>query len=783
MRTIFSASVGFYGLLTAGLVHAEKTAPVDPAVSAARIDQFIKDGHREQGIIANPGITDDQFVRRAYLDMAGRIPTLGELEAFGASSDTDKRETLIDQLLQSEGYVSHAYNYWADILRINTRLGNSGADVEAAYKLWVKDALRDNKPYDQFVNEMVSAQGLIWENGAVGYYQRDRGMPLDNMSNTVRIFLGTRLECAQCHNHPFDKWTQMDYFKMAAFSYNVDARGYSGPNKKLAGEWQRGAAKEAYEQASRNKDFPFLNSERNYKREVAHKNFEAKLERLGMNKKQFEQTWKKSMAAYKKTYDETKLVGRVMNDLYNPIQYAAVGTNTRTLQLPHDYQYDDARPKGNVAAGSMFGEELEFEEKADSNEKLVAYADWMTSEENPTFTRVIANRLWKRAFGVGVFEPTDEITDHTQVSNPALMAYLETLMKDLDYDMKAFLAVLYQTDLYQSAAHKEEIALGMPFYFPGPAMRRMTAEQIWDSVVSLAIDDSDHYLPGIASGLALVEKSRQIYHSLEVEPTKDEYMEMLKDLTAEARVAYLEQDKLRKAIYAASERGDNAERSRLSKKLGAVRSAQRKAMYERAYISVEKKIDGENLLSDVGMMAMSEMDGDAMMSGEAVPVITKLPKPEYPAMPEGLDRKQEKAWKSQMSSYSKGWNNHTRGLARASELPSPAPRGHFLREFGQSDRETIENSQQSASVPQALSLLNGSTSELLLHPFSVLGRGLAEAQTPTEEITLLYKAMLSREPRSQELEILLGEYEADPKQSRQSVLWALLNTQQFLFVD
>ena len=86
--------------------------------------------------------------------------------------------------------------------------GQVGAITGTAYANFVKESLRENKPYDQFVREMISAQGQAWENGAIGYYMRDRGMPLDNMATTVRIFLGTRIECAQCHNHPFDKWSQ-----------------------------------------------------------------------------------------------------------------------------------------------------------------------------------------------------------------------------------------------------------------------------------------------------------------------------------------------------------------------------------------------------------------------------------------------------------------------------------------------------------------------------------------------------------------------------------------------
>jgi hypothetical protein len=194
---------------------ASKPAPkeFDVAAAAAKIDALVEGVLAKQGRKPNEAIDDATFVRRAYLDIAGRVPTIEEAENFHGSDYPRKRQQLITDLLESEGHMSHAYNYWADVLRINSALGIGAGQAEAAYQLWVKEAIRTNKPYDQFVRELVSARGMIWDNGAVGYYIRDRGMPLDNMSNTVRIFLGVRLECAQCHNHPFDKWTQMDFYR------------------------------------------------------------------------------------------------------------------------------------------------------------------------------------------------------------------------------------------------------------------------------------------------------------------------------------------------------------------------------------------------------------------------------------------------------------------------------------------------------------------------------------------------------------------------------------------
>lgn len=206
------------------------TAEAAPSAkeAALKIDTLLQRDWKKSGLQGNPELDDNTFVRRIYLDIIGRIPTTREVETFLASDVIDKRSKLIDQLLASEGYVQHIYNYWADVLRVTSNGNQTGAITGSAYMNFVKESLRKNQPYDQFVRDMVAAQGKAWETGAIGYYMRDRGMPLDNMANTVRVFLGTRIECAQCHNHPFDKWSQMQFYQMAAFTYGIETQDYYG---------------------------------------------------------------------------------------------------------------------------------------------------------------------------------------------------------------------------------------------------------------------------------------------------------------------------------------------------------------------------------------------------------------------------------------------------------------------------------------------------------------------------------------------------------------------------
>lgn len=192
-------------LLSAGLVRGAG----DPV---AEIDALLAASWKAAGVEAAPPASDEVFVRRAYLDLVGRIPTRGEALAFLNDSDGDKRDALVGQLLESEGHAAHLFHFWADLLRLNSRAhGGQGQMTAKPYVAHVRRRVGENMPYDEFVRELLSAQGKVWENPAIGYYMRDIGMPLDNLALTSRIFLGTRIECAQCHNHPFDKWSQMDF--------------------------------------------------------------------------------------------------------------------------------------------------------------------------------------------------------------------------------------------------------------------------------------------------------------------------------------------------------------------------------------------------------------------------------------------------------------------------------------------------------------------------------------------------------------------------------------------
>lgn len=591
--------------------------PVAPAKradalrSAKEIDRMVEANFAKTSTTPNPPTTDAQFVRRIYLDITGTIPTYQQTQKFMSSSDPNKRAQLIDDLLNSDGYASHWFNYWADVLRYTDNLS---FDVRGEpYRQWIKQSLAENKPWDKFVHEILTAEGLVWQSPMAGYLLRDSGMPLDNMNNTVRIFLGTRIGCAQCHDHPFDRWTQKEFYQMAAFTFGTltSTGGYdkrywkTDPNDRLREEYNE---IEQEEEDRRNNSYRF---------------------------------------------DRVMSVNmRIVNDQAE-----------RKITLPKDYKYNNDKPEAVVEPKTLFGAPAEIR-KGETPRK--AFARWATAKDNPRFALTIANRLWKQAFGIGQIEPVDDMKDETVAENPELMKFLESEMKRLNFDMKEFLRMVYNSAAYQRQVCSDEIPLGEPYHFPGPSLRRMTAEQVWDSFLTLAVVDPDEY----------------------------------RELPSQVRTSVIGLD------------------------LTSVPAA--------------KLLEAET--------KAAEVDGSQ--------------------------------WKRQTKYTYKGTL-----LARASELPSPVPPSHFLRVFGQSDRELISASSTTGSVPQILYMFNGPITHMLLEPKTSIYNNVIRRKTDAERVKVLFLTILNREPDADEIELGKLEIKKNGAAGCGNIIWSLVNTREFLFVQ
>lgn len=225
------ALLSLHGELVADEVVAGKPA-VESGVAGAEvslgefIDQQIRQGWTDNEIEASPLASDEEWVRRVYLDLVGRIPTLTEARQFLADKNPRKRAMLVDVLLENEDYVRNFTTIWA-----NNSIGRGAPQrvSRTGMEKFYREAFAKNRPWNEIVVDILTASGHYEENGAVNYILAQMQMPDDAVqltAMTTRLFLGLQVQCTQCHNHPFNKWQQDQFWEFNSFFRQVDKRDH-----------------------------------------------------------------------------------------------------------------------------------------------------------------------------------------------------------------------------------------------------------------------------------------------------------------------------------------------------------------------------------------------------------------------------------------------------------------------------------------------------------------------------------------------------------------------------
>ncbi len=212
--------VRYSGLVSVFNVSIPLGAPVETLPAEKNfIDRLVFANLKAIGVPPSPVSDDSTFLRRVSLDIAGRLPTTEETAAFLASKEPNKRDAVIDKLLDSPDYADYFANKWTALLK-NQREDNADITANFAFHSWVRDGMLANKPYDEMVRQILAATGTIVENPAVAWYKRVKE-PNEQLEDVAQLFLGVRMQCAQCHHHPFERWSQHDYYAFAAYFSRV----------------------------------------------------------------------------------------------------------------------------------------------------------------------------------------------------------------------------------------------------------------------------------------------------------------------------------------------------------------------------------------------------------------------------------------------------------------------------------------------------------------------------------------------------------------------------------
>lgn len=369
------------------------------------IDDFVHQKLATLNILPSGPCSDTQFLRRIYLDGIGRLPSADEVLEYLADNEPDKRSRWVTRVLERPEYADYWANKWADLLRPNPyRVG-----IKTTYSIdsWLRNAFRQNLSHDQFVRQMVTAQGSTWRNGAVTIF-RDRREPEEITSMVSQLFLGLRLDCAKCHQHPFEVYGQADFYGMAAHFARIGTKG-TGLSPPISGS-------------------------------------------------------------------EEIIFVKDSGEVRHPL--------TKQVLLP--------KP--------LFGEAKEIAPKEDPR---VAFADWMTAPNNPTFARVSVNRLWADLMGIGIVDPVDDLRATNPPSNPALLDALAEHFKQVDYDNKRLLHTIMTSNTYALASQPNTTNAADTRNFSRHYRKRLRAEVVSDALSDITGQPAE--FEGLPAGTRAME--------------------------------------------------------------------------------------------------------------------------------------------------------------------------------------------------------------------------------------------------------------------------------------
>lgn len=208
----------------------EYTKPTPPENNY--VDKLVHEKLHKLRIIPSDTCSDEEFIRRVYLDIVGLLPTVDEFNSFMADKDPSKRSKVIDSLLERKDFSEMWVMKWAELLQIRTNNNVLSYKATLLYHNWLKDRISNNVPLNEIVIDLIGSTGGTFDNPATNYYQVER----DNLKlaeNAAQVFMGFRLQCAQCHNHPFDRWTMDDYYSWAAFFSQIGRKNADDPREQV----------------------------------------------------------------------------------------------------------------------------------------------------------------------------------------------------------------------------------------------------------------------------------------------------------------------------------------------------------------------------------------------------------------------------------------------------------------------------------------------------------------------------------------------------------------------
>lgn len=690
-----------------------------PSIRATELDKIIAAENKAAGITEQPlpVVSDPIFLRRIYVDLIGRIPTEKEVRDFAQQPVAERRTQLIDQLLKDPRFADRWTLFFADMLRLRSQA--SGGSALMAY---VHNAVKTGMPYDEMARRLIYTNGKAGKTPEVGFVLGDDADPLAMASVTSQVFMGVRIGCAQCHDHPFDVWSRRDFYDIAAY-YGKTRRFESQLTRVVfATEAEQSSVLWPPEGVGAESDrkpipprFPF-----GLKEYAKTPEFLLRLENVRADKL----AARKALEAKKQETSVDDLLASTSDKV------AKATTGALASELAEAEVKKDIR-KIDVQKGIYKDSEL--------REELAGY---VTHPRNRYFSRALTNRVWKTLIGRGFVEPVDDFREDNPAALPQALDYLSQEFVASDYDLRSLVRLIVTSDSYQRSHvpldTDEPTRQKMESHLLATSVRRMIAESMYDSIVAAGHLYEPKHSPG-KNQKTITETVRVVKDSAKAG-----------DLAKPASIA----------------QGGAGMAAMSDKPKGESGYALESAIELDFTALLNAKDDDEVALDEMKAVSKEELEAQRAMTMK----MTRTSELDYE------DKRVERTIDDNPV-----FNSSLR-------MQSPAPDGHFLRIFGQPDRQELGDLRDdSASMRQSLMMLNGRiTHEAArvgdLEPMYKLLTG--KAPNVDEAVKLAYVEILTRRPTAEELsegkQIIVAS--ASPLEGMADLRWVLLNCNEFRFL-
>jgi len=432
-----------------------------PLLAADTLDSVLSAENKKKGVTdKSVGKIDDMvFLRRATVDLIGRIPNVVEIDEYLAWPEAERRDLLVDKLLTSSRFADRWTVFFADLLRLRSNVTGGSALIAYVHK-----AIQDDLPYNELAARLISTNGKAGRVPEVGFILGDDADPLAMASVTSQVFLGVRIGCAQCHDHPFDKWTRKDFYSVAAYfgktrryESNFTRAVYTSESEQTTVMWPPEDEADPADRKPLVPSFPFTMVDKKAKPDFIVR---------------YEALVKKREAQLAAKQGKGPSLDALLADADKKVARATNG-NVDLGEQEARAEINKINIKKSLYRQSEYREDL---------------AALITSPRNRYFSEAFVNRVWKELVGRAFVEPVDDFRADNLASHPETLALLADEFVASGYSFRQLVKTIIQTDVYQQKQVPRDVSElvqeQLESSFLATPMRRMYSESLYDSIVT-----------------------------------------------------------------------------------------------------------------------------------------------------------------------------------------------------------------------------------------------------------------------------------------------------------